>query len=60
VTVRADEDAAARADSILDRSGVAASARRDAYPEGGWSHFDEAGAPLSREELEAERKRYTL
>ncbi|MDO9383564.1 MAG: hypothetical protein Q7T86_11935 [Hyphomicrobiaceae bacterium] len=60
VTVRADQDAAARADGILDRSGVAASARRDAYREGGWSRFDEAGAPLSREQLEAERKRYTL
>lgn len=58
VTVRADEDV--RADAILDRSGVAASARRDAYREGGWSRFDEAGAPLSREELEAERKRYTI
>lgn len=60
VTVRADEDIALRADAILDRSGVGASARRDAYREGGWSRFDEAGAPLSREELEAERKRYTI
>ena len=60
VTVRADEDVATRADAILDRSGVSASAKRDAYREGGWSRFDEAGAPLSREELDAERKRYTL
>lgn len=60
VTVRAEEEAALRADGILDQSGVAASARRDAYREGGWSRFDEAGAPLSKEEIEAERNRYSI
>ena len=60
VTVRSEEEVALRADGILDRSGVAASARRDAYREGGWSRFDEAGAPLSREEIEAERNRYSI
>ena len=60
LTVRADEETATRADSILDRSGVAAAARRDAYRESGWSRFDEAGAPLSREEIEAERNRYSI
>ena len=60
VTVRADEDVASRADAILDRSGVAASVRRDAYKEGGWSEFDEARAPLTKEEIEAERSRYSI
>ena len=60
VTVRADEDTASRADAILDRSGVAASVRRDAYKEGGWSTFDEARAPLTKEEIEAERNRYSI
>lgn len=60
VTVRADEDVASRADAILDRSGVAASVRRDAYKEGGWSTFDEARAPLTKEEIEAERSRYSI
>lgn len=60
VTVRADEDGASRADAILDRSGIAASTRRDAYREGGWSEFDEARAPLTRDEIDAERKRNTI
>ncbi|MDO9381556.1 MAG: hypothetical protein Q7T86_01710 [Hyphomicrobiaceae bacterium] len=60
VTVRADEDTASRADAILDRSGVAASVRRDAYKEGGWSTFDEGRAPLTKEEIEAERSRYSI
>ena len=60
VTVRADEDVASRADAILDRSGVAASVRRDAYKEAGWSTFDEARAPLTKEEIEAERSRYSI
>ncbi len=59
-TVRADEETATRADSILDRSGVAASARRDAYRDSGWSRFDEGGAPLTRKEIEAERNRYSI
>ena len=60
VTVRADEAIALRADTILDRSGVTASARGDAYREGGWSKFDEGGAALSREEIDAERNRYSI
>lgn len=60
VTVRAEEAVALQADAILDRSGVTASARRDAYREGGWSKFDESGAALSKDEIDAERGRYSI
>lgn len=60
VTVRADESIASRADTILDRAGVAASSRREAYRESGWSQFDESGPALSREEIDAERNRYSI
>ncbi|MDO9384299.1 MAG: hypothetical protein Q7T86_15720 [Hyphomicrobiaceae bacterium] len=60
VTVRAEEDVAARADTILGRSGVVASARRDAYRESGWSRFDETADPLSQEEIDKERNRYSI
>lgn len=58
VTVRAEDDVAARAEAILDRRGVSATARGDAYREAGWTRFEEGREPYTAEQVREERSRY--
>lgn len=59
VTAKVDDARAGEAEAILQRSNwVDLSARRSAYENEGWSRFDDASNPYSREEIAAERARY--
>jgi hypothetical protein len=59
VTVKADDDMAARAETILNqRSGADAATRGQAYRAGGWSKFDASAAPYSTDQIAKERAQY--
>lgn len=59
VSVRADDSEESRVQGILDQQrGVSATARGEAYRTEGWSRFDPAAQPYSREQISAERSRY--
>jgi hypothetical protein len=59
VTARVDEANAAEAQAILNQTRpVDFATRRARYEEQGWTRFDEAAAPYTPEQIEAERQRY--
>ncbi len=58
VSVRAEESVAARAESILDRQGVRATDRAQAYRDTGWTRFEEDAVPFTPEQVREERSRY--
>jgi hypothetical protein len=59
VSVRVDEDDAARVQQILDQQrGVDAAARGESYRADGWSRFEPDAQPYSREQIASERQRY--
>jgi hypothetical protein len=59
VSVKADDDAAGRVQSILDgQRGVDAAARGEVYRQSGWSRFDESANPYSADEVRRERELY--
>jgi hypothetical protein len=59
VTVRTDDDRAAKAEAILDANRpVNTRERRDAYIETGWSKYDPASKGFTAEEIRQERQRY--
>ena len=58
VTVRADDDRAARAEAILDsHQPVNTRHRRDAYATSGWSRYDPASKGYTADEIRQERER---
>ena len=58
VTVRADDDLTAKAESImLQHNPVDVTNRAASYRDDGWTGFDETRSGLSPQELEAERRR---
>ena len=59
VTVRAEDDRAGLAETILDRQkSVDISKRRKAYVQGGWSKYDPTTKGYTAEEIRAERETY--
>ena len=59
VSVRTDDAAAARIESLLDQSrGVGANARGEAYRSEGWTGFDASAVPYSSDQVATERARY--
>lgn len=59
VVARVEEAMVAEADAILrNRSAVDITVRRRAYVEEGWTRFDEASAPYTRDQAERERERF--
>ncbi|MBD9512074.1 hypothetical protein IB265_35630 [Ensifer sp. ENS10] len=59
VTARVEHDLVAQAETILQqRDRVDLAARRSAYTEEGWSHFDEDADPYTVDQVERERERY--
>ena len=59
VSVRTDDDKSARAQQIMDRGAVAASDRAAAYRKSGWTKYDPAAKPFTRDEVLKERSLYT-
>jgi len=59
VAVRADEGRATQAESILNRHGMIDIDRRvESWRQSGWTGFDEARPAYTRDEIDAERRRY--
>lgn len=59
VSVKAEDDEAARVEQIFDRSnGVDAATRGQDYRSSGWDRFDENAQPYSRDQIASERQRY--
>lgn len=59
VSVKADDQDADRIAALLDKQrGVDARVRGEAYRAEGWSRFDPAAQPYSRDQILAERRRY--
>jgi len=59
VSVRAKDGDIARVEQVLDQqSGIDAASRGQAYRADGWQGFDADAQPYSREQIDAERKRY--
>ena len=52
---------AARAEAILNGSGgITAAQRGEAYRSAGWSRFDDSAVPYDRDQVAAERNRYSV
>jgi len=60
VVARVDDSRADAARAILDRSAFDIAGRERAYRTEGWTGFDEAAAPFTREQVATERERYPL
>jgi len=59
VSVKADDDDAARIEQILDgRRGIDAQTRGEAYRSEGWSRFDQDAGPYTAEQVRRERTLY--
>ena len=59
VTVRTDDDRAAKADAILNaHTPVDVAQRRQAYTKAGWSKYDPASKGYTADEIRKERERY--
>ena len=59
VTVRADDERAAKAESILDANRpINTRERREAYTSAGWSEYDPASKGYTADEIRKERERY--
>jgi hypothetical protein len=59
VTVRTDDERAAKAEAILDANKpVNTRERREAYTSAGWSKYDPASKGYTAEEIRKERERY--
>jgi len=58
VSVRAPDDRAAEIGSLLDRAGVDATLRGEAYRQEGWTGYDADAPAYSAEEVARERSRY--
>lgn len=59
VAVRADEGRATQAESILNRHGMVDIDRRvESWRNSGWTGFDESLPAYTRDEIDAERRRY--
>ena len=59
VAVRADEGRATQAESILNRHGMVDIDRRvESWRNSGWTGFDESSPAYTRDEIDAERRRY--
>lgn len=59
VSVKADDDEAARAQQIMDRSAIVTTDRAAAYRKAGWTKYDPAAKPYTRDEVLKERSLYT-
>ena len=59
VAVRADEGRASQVESILNRHGMVDIDRRvESWRNSGWTGFDESSPAYTRDEIDAERRRY--
>lgn len=58
VSAKVDDAEAARVQGIMDQSSVRVSDRAAAYRKSGWTKYDPAAAPFSREEVLRERSLY--
>lgn len=58
VSVRTDDAKSVRAQQILDRSAITVADRGAAYRKSGWSKYDPAGKPFTRDEALRERSLY--
>ena len=58
VSVKASDDDAVRIEQILDRGGVNAVNRGEAYRQAGWTGFDQSAQPYTADEVYRERELY--
>ena len=58
VSVKVKDEDAARYQTIMDRSAVRIADRAAAYRQTGWSKYDQAAAPLNRDQVIKERALY--